>query len=145
MLRGRAAAAAAAAEPTPPATEACDAVPDELQGDDVAAAEWTRNAPMLRRCGILTDADLPLLLTYCRTWSQYVATERRVRVDGMTEVRPSGIRCISADVQLMDKLITQLRQLWDRLGLTPVGRAKMASNAPKPPARAASKWAGLLP
>jgi phage terminase small subunit len=68
-------------EPQP--APACDlSVPEILQGDPGAAAEWARTAPRLQRLGLLTEVDLDALTLYCATFARWKTAEREIQQRG---------------------------------------------------------------
>ena len=110
-------------EPTPPAADVSfDEPPVELADDALAAAEWRRVAPTLRRCGIVTALDRSALLALCQQWSRYLGATTRDR-----ETAALG----------------QCKALWTHFGMTPSSRSRLTA-APVVEVASASKWKGLL-
>ena len=127
-------------EPTPaPLDETWSAPPPELAGDRRARGEWRRLVPMLRDCGLVSQAERGALIALCQQWSTYLEARAGLRKDGLTtsKGRPSPM------LDIADAALSQCHKLWHELGLTPSGRAKVARlpAARTPPA---SKWAGIL-
>jgi phage terminase small subunit len=67
-------------EPTPPPL--AGDVPEELEGDDYARAEWLRIVPGLLACGQVTSADRALLVIYCHSYAEFRRLNEDVRDEG---------------------------------------------------------------
>jgi P27 family predicted phage terminase small subunit len=132
-------------EPRPEAvTENFDIPPPELAGDKGAIAEWQRIAPLLRLCGLISQAERTALTALCQQWSQYLEAQRQIRKLGMM-IKKDGELTANPYLPIADRALAACHRLWTELGLTPSGRARVArlppaSDAPAP----GSKWAGLL-
>lgn len=105
-----------------------------------AKAEWKRVYPVLAERGVLTDADMGALETYCATAGRVRRLERESEnvplfVQSETSApRPHPV------FRMLDDAITQHRQLAVQLGLTPASRAKAA----REDADDDDSWAGLV-
>lgn len=146
VLRGKVKAGARSREPkVPPVDASFDEPPREVAGDKVATDEWRRIAPMLRLCGIVSEADRAVMIAVCLMWSLYQAAQAEVRKGGMLSIGKGGIPYPNPYIGIADKALSQCRRMWGDLGLTPGGRAKLSTT--KDPARTppTSKWQGLLP
>ena len=131
-------------EPTPEAApESFDAVPGELAGDPVAAAEWARVVPLLRVCGLITTADRSPLVALCQTWSRYLASVESARVQGYCLQGPTGIPRVNPAVKVGDAALSQCRALWNELGLTASGRTRVVKLPIAGPEAVPGKWADL--
>lgn len=131
-------------EPTPPAvTAAFDVPPPELDGDESARTEWTRLAPMLRACKLVTEAERTLLITLCQQWSRYLDAQAKIRDVGMLIKTPAGVPTPNPYLDIQKTAYSMCRQLWIELGLTPSGRAKIHA-LPGDTGPDVSKWDGLL-
>lgn len=129
-------------EPTlEPAPESFDKPPAELAKDDVAAAEWSRVVPILRRVGLVSVVEQSALIAMCKEWSRYVAALHTIRTTGPVIESDKG-PVVSPYVTVADKSLTHCLKLWVELGLTPSGRTKMTALKSEPPP--VSKWAGML-
>jgi P27 family predicted phage terminase small subunit len=139
------------AEPQPAAvSESFDEPPAELKGNARAIAEWRRVAPLLRLCGLVTQAERSALTSLCFEWSTYLDAQRKLRRSRLVKDK-NGVFQISPYVAIADRALSQCQRLWNELGLTPSGRAKLARLPPSPSsssnaARTAptSKWGGLI-
>lgn len=131
-------------EPTPPpAASAFDTPPPELATDPAAAAEWARVVPILRRCGIITEAERAALVALCQQWSIYVEAHGKLRSLGMIVKGPDDVPMTNPYIRVADRALQSCVRLWVELGLTPSARARL-SVAPAVEPAATSKWAGLL-
>ena len=132
-------------EPGPQrAGEDFDTPPVELEGDDIARAEWTRVAPILRNCGLMSDSDKTSLLALCQQWSLYLQAQKEVRRLGMIVKKPSGIPIVNPYLGISMAALNQCRNLWHELGITPSGRAHLSALPALEPDEKENKWAGLL-
>jgi P27 family predicted phage terminase small subunit len=133
-------------EPKPPAvTDNFDIPPPELDGDAMAIAEWTRVAPLLRMCGLVSQAERTALTALCQQWSQYLEAQTHIRKLGMVVKTTNGLPMTNPYLPIARAALAACHRLWTELGLTPSGRARVSrlpplSDAPAP----RSKWAGLL-
>lgn len=127
----------------PPAPESFDVPPPEILADDNAAAEWSRVVPMLRRIGVVTEAERSALIALCQQWSRYLDAHEQIRADGMVIDTENGPR-VSPLITIADKALAHCQKLWVELGLTPSGRTrlKVAQDATTNPEK--NKWDGLL-
>ena len=130
-------------EPTPPALDASfDTPPPELQGDRRAKAEWRRLAPMLRGCGLITEAERGALISLCLEWSTYLAARWQLHRHGIT-ITVDGATRKSPYLAIASDALVHCQRMWTELGLTPSGRAKVA-RVPSARVEPASKWGGML-
>lgn len=122
------------AEPEPPGPGAdFDTPPPELADDPVAAAEWTRLAPMLRRCRQITEADRSALVALCLEWARYLDATRRVRRNGLVVVSPNGYPMPNPYLSIATKALVGCNKLWAELGLTPSSRSRVKMDGPPTP------------
>jgi P27 family predicted phage terminase small subunit len=143
VLRGKAKKIRADEPQPPPATEDFDTPPLELDGDALAIAEWSRIVPLLRVCGLISNAERSALIALCQQWSRYLEAQQKVRTLGMIVKKPSGNPVTNPYLMVCDHALQQCRAMWAELGLTPSGRSKMSA-LPLAEPQEASKWAGLL-
>jgi len=132
-------------EPTPPPVDATfDTPPPELRGDRRAQAEWRRLVPMLRDCGLISQAERGGLISLCLEWSTYIAARWQLQRHGVT-VRVDDKEVKSPYLSIASDALVHCQRMWSELGLTPSGRAKVARLPPAARAVApASKWGGML-
>lgn len=109
--------------PKPPA--ATPTAPTELTGD--AKREWNRVTKILSSMGMLTTADRVILTTYCQAWGDYLEARRKLAVEGFTQDSPSGARKKSTWLVIAHDSFAILHRCCAELGLTPSGRAKLAT------------------
>jgi P27 family predicted phage terminase small subunit len=118
----------------PPLDATFDTPPPDLDGDDVAQAEWRRILPTLRSGGVVTALDVSLLIALTQQWSRYREAHQQVRRLGLDA--PAA----KTYLRLADKALRHYRDLWRELRLTP----SMSIGATTPP-KPVSRWDGLLP
>jgi len=146
MLRGNPSKKRLNPEPEPAAVdESFDIPPPELADNEQARAEWQRVAPLLRHCGLVSQAERSALLALCFEWSAYLGAQEKLRVSRLVK-RKDGVYRLSPQVAISDRALSNCHWLWHELGLTPSGRAKIATRPPKSasPAMPPSKWQGVL-
>jgi P27 family predicted phage terminase small subunit len=111
------------AEPKPPPSAEFNTAPLELAGHEVAIAEWTRLAPMLRTAGQVTLADRATLLACCLAWDQYLVAMRALGRSGFVVETTRGDPKGSPWVDVAHKALGACCRLSPELGLTPASRA----------------------
>ena len=105
------------------------------RGLDVHARRaWRQYAPILRRLGLLTEADLQSFRALCEAWSRYERANVRLRAvfrqkASLTSERLSFIRQAEVSVERAEHT---LRQLWAEFGMTPAARSRLDVYAPPP-------------
>jgi P27 family predicted phage terminase small subunit len=115
-----------------PTPDVFDAVPIELNADLVAATEWRRLAPMLRKARQITEAERGSLIALCQQWSRYLEAQQGAAAAGMVVLAPSGYPMVNPYIGIANKALAQCRQLWSELGLTPTSRTRViALGAPR--------------
>ena len=130
-------------EAAPPALDdTFDTSPPELKGDRRAQAEWKRVAPLLRDCGLISEAERGAVVALCQQWSTYLAARWQLQRHGVTTL-VNGITRVSPHLAIADGALVHCQRLWNELGLTPSGRAKVA-RLPSARVEPASKWGSLL-
>jgi len=134
-------------EPEPPTVdESFDIPPAELDGDVLAIAEWKRVAPILRVCGLVSQAERPAIIALCQQWSRYLDAQAKVRSLGMVVQDRNREPMTNPYLDVADKALSHCHRLWSEMGLTPSGRARV-SRLPTgrvPPVTPASKWGSLI-
>jgi P27 family predicted phage terminase small subunit len=124
----------------PPAPAGFEAPPLELLGDPVAQAEWARLAPLLRRVGMITDADRGVLLALCQQWSRYLDANVKVAAAGLVVKAPSGYPMPNPYIGIANKALVHCTRLWAELGLTPSARSRVTKVPMEPPADAFAEF-----
>jgi len=104
---------------------------DPPRGLDVYARRaWRQQAPILRRLGLLTDADAPAFLALCQASSRY--ERANVRLRRLNRKRGAGIEEIRRYEVSVERAEHSLRQLWAEFGMTPAARSRLDVYAPPP-------------
>src|SRR5262245_24174334 len=129
-------------EPQPArADDAFDQPPSALDDDRVAAEEWQRLAPLLRQCGMVSNAERGVLLALCQQWSCYLDAHDRIRLEGMLVTSDkTGEPKRNPYISIADHALTQCLRLWAELGLTPSSRSRIVA---LPEVAPKSKWREL--
>ena len=126
------------------ATAAFDVPPVQLADDPVAAAEWARVAPILRMCGLVSEAERSSLLALCTEWSRYQEAHAKVRSLGMiVQKGPAKIPIVNPYLMVANHAMALCLKLWSELGLTPSSRSRLAA-IPAGDMPELSKWGGDL-
>ena len=105
--------------------EEFDAIPDDLQGNVLAASEWHRLAPMLRRTGHVAESDRTALIAMCLEWARYIEATKKIRELGMVVKAPSGYPIVNPYLSIATKALAGCNKLWPELGLTPSSRSRV--------------------
>ena len=93
--------------------------------DENATQMWQTQSQVLMNRQILTLADLPMLLSYCNSFSLYLQAEQEVTKSGLTiETADGGLKKHPAMNARQDALSTLIR-CGSLLGLDPLSRTKM--------------------
>src|SRR5262245_28072001 len=95
----------------PPATPDFDQPPPELSADPRASAEWTRVAPMLRVCGVISNAERSSLIALCQQWSRYLQAQDRVIELGMVVKRANGSPMVNPYLAVADTCLSHCHRL----------------------------------
>jgi P27 family predicted phage terminase small subunit len=127
----------------PPATDEFDTPPSDVALDALASAEWKRVVPILRICGLASQAERSALIALCQQWSRYLEAQTKIRDLGMIVKKPNGGLMTNPYLFVADRALSHCHKLWQELGLTPSGRARLSALTQVEPQQA-SKWAGLL-
>jgi P27 family predicted phage terminase small subunit len=127
----------------PPVGDEFETPPAEVSTDLLAAAEWRRVIPILRACGLASQAERSALVALCQQWSRYLEAHGKVRELGMIVRKPSGVPMINPYLAVADRALAHCGKLWGELGLTPSGRARLSA-LPQVEPKEVSKWAGLF-
>ena len=94
---------------------------------DAAKAEWKRIMPALSRRGIVSETDLGQLESYCIAFGQAREAEAMLARDGLVIDSPQGPKRHPA-VGVMQTAMGEARRIAAEFGLTPVSRARLASD-----------------
>lgn len=94
-----------------------------------ASAVWRRVMPQLTGAGVLSDVDTSVLEQFCTSWVHWQAAVADVEANGLTmeQVTREGMprKVANPAVSIEIALSVELRQLGDRLGLSPSARARL--------------------
>jgi P27 family predicted phage terminase small subunit len=124
-----------AAEPvTAPLDDSFDEPPADF--DAVAAAEWRRLAPMLRRSQQIGESDRAALEALCMEWSRYKEALKKVAVLGTIVKSPSGYPMQNPYMSVANRALAACNKLWPELGLTPSSRSRVHTTGASPASRA---------
>jgi len=132
------------------ADETFDIPPTELNDNDRARAEWSRLAPLMRACGLVSQAERSALIALCIEWSAYLAAQDELKQARLLPKGKNGKYRLSPAIAIADRALSNCHRLWSELGLTPSGRARVArlpngnTGRLAPTATPPSKWQGII-
>ncbi len=112
--------------------------PDDL--DEIAREEWSRLAPILFRCRVLTEADYLVLAMICRLESRRKKAQLKINEFGMAVKGPNGGPVINPFIRVAQECENQLRPLLREVGITPSSRSGVTTVSESAPS---SPWAKL--
>lgn len=100
--------------------------------DQSAKRTWRQLAPILRKLGLLTEADLHSFVALCEAWSRFERARRRARVVLTQRMKYTAehldlIRKVEVSVERAEH---SWRQLSAEFGLTPAARSRLDVWAP---------------
>lgn len=122
-------------EPKPDAAPEAGAPPKYLSPR--AKAEWRRLYEPLRRCGLLTVADLSAFGAYCASYGRYEEAEE-IANKGMLTTTPNKHKQAHPCVAISRQERLMMKAFMVEFGLTPASRSRIASaGTPPPPSRGA--------
>lgn len=117
-------------EPEPTTDDDFDTPPPELDDMPGAQSEWSRLAPMLRRCHQVTDADRGALIALCIEWDRYL--EARKQAHPRVLKTRSGYSTPNPWLSIQTKALAACLKLWPELGLTPSSRSRVKTTGDGP-------------
>ena len=100
---------------------------------------WRKTAPMLERCGLLTQADLSMLTAHCDAMGDWLYARREMKKQkSMVVVTPNGGVQQDTLVGIIRRAREDAMKYAKMLGMSPTSRAgleiSIPSEAPKDPA-----------
>lgn len=136
ILRGNPGQRRIVPEPQPRAFADVPEPPVEL--GDIGREEWFRVAPELVRLGILTTVDIQTFVGYCQAYERRTLAERAIKAcpgHGLTVETSNGNHVQSPLVGVANSAAREMLKFAMQLGMTPVSRRHLASNADRPTAK----------
>ena len=136
LLRGNPGQRRILPEPEPRAFADVPEPPEEL--GELGREEWFRVAPELLRLGILTTVDIKTFAGYCQANERRVLAERAIkqcRGHGLTYETSNGNHVQNPLVNIANTAAREMLKFAMQLGMTPVSRRHLASNADRPTAK----------
>ena len=110
--------------------------PDFITGE--AATEWDR-AVRAMPDGLYSSADVPTLAVYCVAWVLFRNSLAQVAKEGMTAIGSLGQKVSHPSLATAAKQSEIILRAGDRLGMSPVARARLAM-----PDEGSGRFAGLF-
>lgn len=118
-------------EPKPEAAPEAGAPPKHLS--DHAKAEWRRLYEPLRRCNLLTVADLPAFEAYCVSYGRAKEADEIIEREGLTITTPNQHKQAHPCVSISRQERFLAKAFLIEFGLTPASRSRIASAGTPPP------------
>lgn len=92
-----------------------------------AAYHWEAIAPMLHRCGLLTELDGDALAAYCESYSRWVDAKEKIGKEPMM-MTPNGFPVMSPYWTVARQCHDQMLKLLAEFGMSPSSRSRIKVN-----------------
>ena len=89
--------------------------------------EWKRILPLLKRNGLVTDADYMALCAYCQNVDTWIQAEKVKRADGLVTVTSNGTEVQHPAVSIANTAMANILKFGKEFGLTPASRANLSA------------------
>jgi P27 family predicted phage terminase small subunit len=93
--------------------------------DDIAKRKWRSFCQLIEGYGILSEVDVDILVTYCNTWSLYIALVRTRKESPLIISVRNGHMLVHPAAKSELECVRQLNSLLDRFGLNPSARSRI--------------------
>ncbi|BDM64549.1 hypothetical protein NFHSH190041_20010 [Shewanella sp. NFH-SH190041] len=93
--------------------------------DETATRVWVTQSQVLISRQLLTEADLPILLSYCNSFSLYLQAEQEVSEGGLTVSTADGGLKKHPAINARQDALSSLIRCGSLLGLDPLSRTKI--------------------
>lgn len=93
----------------------------------VAKKEWKRVLPLLKKNGLVTDADYIALCAYCQSVDTWVEAEKRKRSDGLVTTTSNGTEVQHPAVNIANSALANILKFGREFGLTPASRTNLSA------------------
>lgn len=90
-----------------------------------AKKEWKRVLPLLKKNGLVTDADYMALCAYCQSIDTWIAAEKLKRADGLVTTTSNGTEVQHPAVNIANSALNNILKFGREFGLTPASRANL--------------------
>lgn len=98
-----------------------------------AVTEWKRTGPVLFKCGLITNADLPMFEAYCEAWGGYIIAMASGAETPLVEGQKGNLVRNPA-VQIARDNLDKAMILAREFGMTPASRTRIELPAGAVPA-----------
>ena len=89
--------------------------------------EWERVLPLLKRNGLVTDADFMALCAYCQNVDTWIHAEKLKRADGLISTTSNGTEVQHPAVGIANTAMANILKFGREFGLTPASRANVSA------------------
>lgn len=88
-----------------------------------AKKEYKRIFPLLRKNGLVTDADFMALCAYCQSVDTWITAEKLKRAEGIVSTTSKGTEVQHPAVNVANSALVNILKFGREFGLTPASRA----------------------
>ncbi len=93
--------------------------------DEFAVQIWKTQSKLMIQRGTLAREDLPMLLSYCNSFSMMLEADRDILEDGFYSQTADGGKKKHPAVNVRNDAISQLKMIGSLLGLDPMSRSRI--------------------
>ena len=94
--------------------------------DDIAKGIWDETARLLYNQGVITLLDKGALALYCYSFSQFLQSDKKLKIDGYVITTATGAKKPNPYLEVANKAWDKVLKISKELGLTPAARAGLA-------------------
>ena len=87
--------------------------------------EWRRMCKILLQMGLLSEADLTVLMAYCKCFEQWTEAVRDTETFGSVHLTSNGNMIQSPHVGIANTALSNMTRLAIEFGLTPASRSRV--------------------
>ena len=92
-----------------------------------AKKEWKRVLPLLKKNGLVTDADYMALCAYCQSVDTWVEAEKMKRAEGLVTTTSNGTEVQHPAVNIANSALNNILKFGREFGLTPSSRTGLSA------------------
>lgn len=92
-----------------------------------AKKEWKRVLPLLKKNGLVTDADYMALCAYCQSVDTWIEAEKLKRAEGLVTTTSNGTEVQHPAVNIANSALNNILKFGREFGLTPASRTGLSA------------------
>lgn len=92
-----------------------------------AKKEWKRVLPLLKKNGLVTDADYMALCAYCQSVDTWIEAEKLKRAEGLVTTTSNGTEVQHPAVNVANSALNNVLKFGREFGLTPASRTGLSA------------------